>query len=55
MITIVKNCRNYIESRNQEFMVFDYKAENETDYYYIRVELTDGRFGWTSPIWISKK
>ena len=49
-----ENCRNYIESQKPEFLIFDYKAENETDYYYIRVELTDGRFGWTSPIWITK-
>lgn len=54
-ITLVKNCRNYIESRKSEFMLFDYNAENDTDYYYLRVELEDGRFGWTSPIWISKE
>lgn len=52
-ITLVKNCRDYIESKNPEFLVFDYRAENETDCYYLRVELADGRFGWTSPIWIS--
>lgn len=53
-ITIVKNCRDYIETKKDELMVFDYKAENDTDCYYLRVELTDKRFGWTSPIWISK-
>ena len=26
-----------------------------TDYYYIRVELADGRFGWTSPIWVEER
>lgn len=52
-ITVVKNCRDYIISKETEFMMFDYKKECETDYYYLRVELTDGRFGWTSPIWIT--
>lgn len=53
-ITLVKNCCDYIKAKKTEFLIFDYKAENDTDYYYLRVELTDGRFGWTSPIWINK-
>ena len=52
-ITVVKNCRNYIETRQTELMIFDYRAERETDNYYLRVELADGRFAWTSPIWIT--
>ena len=28
--------------------------ENDVDSYYLRVELQDGRFGWTSPIWVEK-
>lgn len=53
-ITIVKNCRDYIRIRKQkQQLVFDYKIENEVDYYYLRVELVDGRAAWTSPIWIN--
>lgn len=26
-----------------------------TDHYYIRAELADGRFGWTSPIWVEER
>ena len=36
-------------------IIFDYKQESACDYYYLRVELTDGRFGWTSPIWVEDK
>lgn len=54
-ITLVKNCRDYIIMTRSEQMIFDYKAEKKTDVYYIRVELEDGRCGWTSPIWISKR
>ncbi len=53
-ITLVKNCRDYMISKKPEFFIFDYRIENDTDYYYLRVELTDGRFGWTSPIWINR-
>lgn len=35
-----------------EEIFIDYKKEQETDYYYLRVELEDGRYAWTSPIWI---
>ncbi|MBO5060570.1 MAG: DUF3604 domain-containing protein [Clostridia bacterium] len=51
-ITLVKNCRNYIMMRRCEQLIFD-RMENETDFYYLRVELADGRCGWTSPIWIN--
>lgn len=30
-----------------------YAAETSCDCYYLRVQLTDGRFGWTSPIWVN--
>ena len=52
-ITLVKNCRNYIIIKRNEQLIFDYKAEKPTDVYYLRVELCDGRCGWTSPIWIN--
>ncbi|MGN0180463.1 MAG: hypothetical protein ACI4DY_13655 [Monoglobaceae bacterium] len=52
-VTLVKNCRDYMIFRRSEQLVFDYLREQETDYYYLRVQLTDGRCGWTSPIWIT--
>jgi len=54
-ITLVKNCVDYMFVPKTEYMMFDYHAENECDSYYLRVELTDGRLGWTSPIWIHQK
>ena len=54
-VTLVKNCRNYIRLRTAQNIIFDYKQESACDYYYLRVELTDGRFGWTSPIWVEDK
>lgn len=57
-ITLVKNCRNIVTyfSRGYEFgdSILDYKQETDSDFFYLRVELTDGRFGWTSPIWVEK-
>lgn len=54
-ITVVKNCRDYIYfKKTNETMFYDYKPENDTDYYYLRVKLKDGRMGWTSPIWVKK-
>ena len=57
-VTLVKNCRNVVTyfSRGVDFCdsILDYKQENPTDCFYLRVELTDGRFGWTSPIWVEK-
>lgn len=54
-VTIVKNCRDYMIIRSNEYFVFDYAPEQDTDVYYLRVEFKDGRCGWTSPIWISSK
>lgn len=53
-ITIVKNCRDYIITRKPEYLMLDYKQEQDTDVYYLRVLLKDGRCGWTSPIWVGK-
>lgn len=53
-VTLVKNCRNYVALSAASELILDYKKENETDYFYLRVELTDGRFGWTSPIWVQE-
>ena len=53
-VTLVKNCRNYCSFTYGHELIFDYNQENEIDHYYLRVELQDGRFGWTSPIWVEK-
>ena len=53
-VTLVKNQRDYIFFRHTEKQViFDYNRETPCDCYYLRAELDDGRFGWTSPIWVS--
>jgi len=51
-VTIVKNCRNYVALQDSSELILDYRQETPTDCYYLRVELTDGRFGWTSPVWV---
>ena len=55
-VTLVKNCRKIVTyfHRGCEFRdsILDYRQETPCDCYYLRVELTDGRFGWTSPIWV---
>lgn len=54
-VTVVKNCRDAVRiCRAPRQLLFDYRREQETDVYYLRVELEDGRFGWTSPIWVSR-
>jgi len=52
-VTLVKNCRNYVMLSKSSELILDYRQENPTDYYYLRVLLTDGRYGWTSPIWVN--
>ena len=42
-----------IITKRSECPIIDYRQELETDCYYLRVELEDGRCGWTSPIWAS--
>ncbi|MBQ8893062.1 MAG: DUF3604 domain-containing protein [Clostridia bacterium] len=52
-VTIVKNGRDYIVLQAKaEETVLDYRKERSTDYYYTRVRLADGRYAWSSPIWI---
>jgi len=53
-VTLVKNCRDYMKIRRNEQMIFDYKAENDTDVYYLRAEFCDGRCAWSSPVWVNK-
>ena len=52
-VTLVKNQHDYImlEGKPSQ-LIFDYERETAEDCYYVRVELTDGRFGWTSPVWV---
>jgi len=55
-VTLVKNCRDYLVfRRDAEQVIYDYKQENDVDYYYLRVKLADGRMAWSSPIWINRK
>lgn len=51
-VTLVKNCRNYVSLAAASELIVDYKQESVCDYYYLRVELADDRFGWTSPVWV---
>ncbi len=51
-VTLVKNCRNYVSLRDASEVILDYRQETACDCFYLRVELTDGRFGWTSPVWV---
>lgn len=53
-VTLVKNCRNYVRLRTAKDRIFDYKQESACDCYYLRVTLQDGRYGWTSPIWVEE-
>jgi hypothetical protein len=52
-VTVVKNGRDYIVFEGKtEQLFFDYRKEQDTDYYYIRARLKDGRMAWSSPIWV---
>ncbi len=51
-VTLVKNCRNYVSLRASSEVILDYRQETPCDSFYLRVELADGRFGWTSPVWV---
>ncbi|MCR5042054.1 MAG: DUF3604 domain-containing protein [Clostridia bacterium] len=52
-LTLVKNCEDALFIRKNKAVVLDYSADTPCDSYYLRVELTDGRLGWTSPIWVN--
>ncbi len=55
-VTVIKNNQELVRVRREtQCTFFDYEPEKDTDWYYLRVELEDGRFAWTSPIWITKK
>ena len=54
-VTLVKNCEDVLFVRKPEQMILDYSSDASTDCYYLRVELKDGRLGWTSPIWVDRE
>ena len=52
-VTLVKNGRDYIIlQQKEEQLLLDTRKEQPTDYYYIRLRLSDGRMAWSSPIWV---
>ncbi|MBQ8509658.1 MAG: DUF3604 domain-containing protein [Clostridia bacterium] len=57
-VTLVKNCRDYMIFKGSpsisEQLIFDYHQEQESDSYYLRVKLSDGRMAWSSPIWVRR-
>ncbi len=52
---VVKNCRDWVILTKPEQLFFDYQPENPVDFYYIRVITKDGRWCWSSPIWINNE
>lgn len=54
-VDIIKNGRSvaFYQNRNRA-LLFDYTQEREEDYYYLRVLLKDGRYAWSSPIWVRR-
>lgn len=54
-VDIIKNGRSVAFFRDcQRELLFDYTQERAEDYYYLRVLLKDGRYAWTSPIWVQR-
>jgi hypothetical protein len=57
-ITVVRNGQDLVryggENKRSRFSFTDDSIpENQTSYYYLRVELEDGNMAWTSPIWVT--
>ena len=59
-ITLVCNSEDVIvirengETNDYKELIYDYQPQRDCDYYYIRVELMDGRMAWSSPIWVAQ-
>lgn len=53
-VTLVKNCRDHIilYKRGRQ-VIFDYKPETDRDIYYVRAITADGRYCWSSPVWVN--
>lgn len=54
-VTLVKNCRDVIFTSSPRRTLLDLNQETECDSFYIRAELSDGRYAWSSPIWVRSK
>ena len=54
-VTLVKNCEDALFVRVPEQMLIDRCADGPCDSYYLRVQLRDGRLGWTSPVWVNRE
>ncbi len=53
--SVIKNGRDIaVFYKNFDRLFIDNAPERDVDYYYLRVELDDGRFGWSSPVWIKR-
>ena len=54
-VDLIKNGRSVVFFRNAPRKAFfDYTHERDEDWYYLRIRLKDGRYAWTSPIWVKK-
>jgi len=54
-VTLVKNQRDFMIFRDcGRQLFFDYRAETPCDCYYLRVTTKDGRWCWSSPIWVNR-
>lgn len=61
-ISVVRNCVDILHfdgltntPDKYRYLFVDYTGEGDTDSYYLRVELNDGRFAWTSPVFVSRE
>ena len=53
-VTLVKNNQDYILWRkNSRQLFFDYRQELPVDCYYLRAITQDGRWCWSSPVWVA--
>lgn len=61
-VSVVKNARDHFRwhlpgtAHEEQFEahIVDLEAERDTDYYYVRITLKDGRRVWSSPIWVDR-
>lgn len=54
-VDLIKNGRSELFFRKSASqLMLDYRADRDEDYYYLRILLQDGRYAWTSPIWVRK-
>ena len=54
-VDLIKNGRSVVFFRKTpQKVLFDYTRERDEDWYYLRIRLADGRYAWTSPIWVQR-